>query len=36
MRPAGWIFFIVSWGVILSLFVFCMVRTLRTKDKETK
>lgn len=33
MTTAGWIFMIVSWTVIGGLFVFCMVRTLRSSDK---
>ena len=33
MTPAGWIFMIVSWAVILGLFGFCMSRTLRPPKK---
>jgi len=28
MTIAGWIFMIVSWSVIIGLFVFCLKRTL--------
>ncbi len=34
MRPSGWLFMAISWFVILVLFLFSMVRTLREKDKE--
>lgn len=30
MKLAGWIFMLVSWAVIIGLFIFCMIRTLRT------
>ena len=33
MNLAGWIFMIVSWAVIIGLFVFCMSRTLRPSEK---
>jgi hypothetical protein len=33
MTPGGWIFMLTSWGVILALFVYCMVRTLRGRKK---
>jgi preprotein translocase subunit YajC len=33
MRSEGWVFLAVSWSVILLLFLFSMVRTLRQKDK---
>jgi hypothetical protein len=33
MTPAGWIFMIVSWTVIIGLFVFCLFHTLRPSDK---
>ena len=33
MTIAGWIFLSVSWLVILSLFVFSLSRTLRSKDR---
>ena len=32
MTLGGWIFMLVSWGVILGLCVFSLVRTLRAKD----
>ena len=28
MTVGGWIFMLVSWGVIIGLFIFCMIRTL--------
>ena len=31
MTTGGWIFMIVSWAVILTLFVYCMYRTLRSR-----
>ena len=34
MRISGWIFMLVSWAVILSLFIFSMVRTLKGGDGE--
>lgn len=36
MTPAGWIFMGVSWGVILGLFAFALVRTLTTKGQKTE
>jgi hypothetical protein len=33
MTLAGWIFFSLSWLVILSLFTFCLSRTLRSKEQ---
>jgi hypothetical protein len=33
MTIAGWLFMSASWLVILTLFVFCMSRTLRPKDR---
>ncbi len=33
MTLAGWIFFVVSWLVILLLFLFSLIRTLRTKSR---
>jgi hypothetical protein len=33
MTVAGWIFFSASWVVILGLFLFCLYRTLRSKDQ---
>jgi hypothetical protein len=35
MTIAGWVFMLVSWGVIAGLFVYCMIRTLGgTKRKQ--
>lgn len=34
MTAAGWIFMLVSWGVIIGLFGFCLVRTLRTDSQK--
>jgi hypothetical protein len=34
MRFDGWIFMAVSWLVILALFAFSMVRTLRGKRRD--
>lgn len=34
MKMAGWIFMLLSWGVILGLFVYSMVRTLRPRKPE--
>jgi len=31
MTFGGWIFMLASWGVILGLFGYCMVRTLGGK-----
>lgn len=36
MRPEGWLFMIISWSVILALFIFSMERTLREKDNQNK
>jgi len=36
MRPEGWIFLCVSWFMILGLFVFSMMRTLRKKDESSQ
>ena len=33
MTPAGWIFMITSWTAILSLFSFCLYRTLSADQK---
>jgi hypothetical protein len=30
MTIGGWIFMLVSWGLILGLLGFCLYRTLRT------
>lgn len=35
MTIAGWIFMSVSWTVILGLFGFCMIRTLRPADNKS-
>jgi len=31
MTPAGWMFMLASWAAILGLFVFALVRTLRSR-----
>jgi len=31
MNICGWIFMTLSWGVILLVFVFCLIKTLRQK-----
>jgi hypothetical protein len=36
MTLSGWIFLSVSWLTILSLFVFSLSRTLRSKDNNSK
>jgi hypothetical protein len=36
MKPEGWIFMIVSWSGILGVFVFCLIRTLGSKDANGK
>ena len=33
MTAGGWIFLLVSWGVILTLVGFCYFRTLRSGDE---
>lgn len=33
MTTAGWIFMLLSWGGILGLFIYCMVRTLSSGKK---
>jgi uncharacterized membrane protein len=33
MTIEGWIFMIISWAVIIGLFIFCMTRTLRPAKK---
>ncbi len=35
MTVGGWIFIILSWGVILSLLTYCFVRIL-SKDSDDK
>jgi heme/copper-type cytochrome/quinol oxidase subunit 2 len=32
MTLSGWIFMLLSWGVILGMFFYCMFRTLRKED----
>lgn len=34
MTIAGWLFMSASWLVILGLFIFCLYRTLHSKDKK--
>ena len=34
MTLAGLIFMLVSWTVIIGLFIFCMVRTLRPSKQD--
>jgi ABC-type nickel/cobalt efflux system permease component RcnA len=34
MTLGGWIFMLASWGLILGLCVFSLVRTLRAKDNQ--
>ncbi|HOK96163.1 MAG TPA: hypothetical protein PK052_00555 [Anaerohalosphaeraceae bacterium] len=36
MKWSGWIFMLISWSVIIGMFVFCMVRTLRSDAKSSK
>jgi hypothetical protein len=36
MTLAGWLFLSVSWLVILGLFTFSLIRTLRSKDDNSK
>lgn len=31
MSLAGWVFFILSWGFILSLLIFCFIRVFSKK-----
>ena len=31
MRPDGWLFLILSWGLIVGLTAFCFVQVLRKK-----
>lgn len=30
MKPSGWLFLTLSWGLIVALCVFCLRRVLRT------
>jgi hypothetical protein len=34
MTLSGWIFMIVSWGLIIGMFVYCMSRTLKTDKRQ--
>lgn len=34
MNVGGWVLMLLSWGAILTLFVFSLTRTLREKDDE--
>jgi protein-S-isoprenylcysteine O-methyltransferase Ste14 len=34
MTAGGWAFLVGSWAVILALFIFCLVRTLRADSEE--
>lgn len=36
MRLEGWIFLVVSWSGILGVFVFCLIRTLGSKNSGGK
>ena len=36
MKLEGWIFLIASWSVIIGLFFYCMVRTMRQKSAPDK
>lgn len=36
MKWSGWVFMLISWLVIIGMFVFCMVRTLRSDTKPSK
>ncbi|MFH1010554.1 MAG: hypothetical protein V1784_04895 [bacterium] len=31
MTPVGWMMMLLSWGVIVGLFVFCLVKIFRTQ-----
>jgi len=33
MRLSGWLFMLASWGTMLGLFVFALVRVLRQKRR---
>lgn len=33
MNLYGWIFMLVSWGLIIGLFVYCMIRILTAKKQ---
>ena len=32
MKLGGWIFMLISWGIIIGLFGYCMVRTLTSRN----
>ena len=34
MTLAGWIFMLVSWTVIIGLFIFCMIRILKPPKQD--
>ena len=34
MNLAGWIFMLVSWTVIIGLFIFCMIRILQPPKQD--
>jgi len=34
MKPSGWIFLIVSWGVIAGLSIFCFYKVITKKKLE--
>jgi len=32
MKLTGWIFIIFSWGLIIGMFVFCLIKVLSKKE----
>jgi hypothetical protein len=36
MTAAGWIFMAISWGAIIGLFVFCIIRTLQSDKPKNR
>jgi len=34
VKPSGWIFFALSWGTILLLFVYSLARTLKRREEK--
>ena len=32
MKLAGWLFMIASWGMIISLLIFCFIRVFSKKE----
>lgn len=32
MKPAGWVFLILSWGLILGLTIFCFAKVFSKKE----